>query len=255
MVGMGLQNFFKKIKMNNIKRICLWSSPRNISTALMYSFGQRNDTRVYDEPLYGYYLRHSRAKEYHPGAEKVLTEMETDGDKVIRMMMGPHDWPVVFFKNMTHHLPGLDRGFMKNTINVLLTRDPLEMLPSIAKVIPAPVMADVGYALQSDLLAYLEKIKNPPIVLDARRLLLNPRGVLKQLCEKAGIPFDEKMLRWKAGPRPEDGSWAQYWYANVHRSTGFMEYKPKTEPFPEHLRPLLHTCLPHYRRLEKMALR
>ena len=37
--------------------ICLWSGPRNVSTALMYSFAQRNDVRVVDEPLYGHYLK------------------------------------------------------------------------------------------------------------------------------------------------------------------------------------------------------
>ena len=38
-------------------RIQLWSGPRNVSTALMYSFAQRPDTRVVDEPLYAHYLR------------------------------------------------------------------------------------------------------------------------------------------------------------------------------------------------------
>ncbi|MEC8460369.1 MAG: HAD family hydrolase, partial [Bacteroidota bacterium] len=28
-----------------VKKIMLWSSPRNISTALMYSFAQRSDTK------------------------------------------------------------------------------------------------------------------------------------------------------------------------------------------------------------------
>lgn len=41
--------------MSNIKRICLWSGPRNVSTALMY-LAQRADTVVYDEPLYAHYL-------------------------------------------------------------------------------------------------------------------------------------------------------------------------------------------------------
>ena len=41
------------------KIICLWSSPRNISTALMYSFAQREDTEVVDEALYAHYLLQS----------------------------------------------------------------------------------------------------------------------------------------------------------------------------------------------------
>ncbi|MGI8649730.1 MAG: sulfotransferase family protein, partial [Rubrobacter sp.] len=33
----------------------MWSGPRNVSTALMYSFRQRPDTSVVDEPFYGHY--------------------------------------------------------------------------------------------------------------------------------------------------------------------------------------------------------
>ena len=58
--------------MYDSKKICLWSGPRNISTALMYSFAQRSDTKVFDEPLYAYYLANSKAKEYHPGADEVM---------------------------------------------------------------------------------------------------------------------------------------------------------------------------------------
>ena len=55
---------------DNIKRICLWSGPRNISTALMYSFAQRSDTIVYDEPFYAYYLKNSNAKNIILGQKK-----------------------------------------------------------------------------------------------------------------------------------------------------------------------------------------
>lgn len=220
----------------------------------MYSFAQRSDTRVYDEPLYAYYLKHSDADAYHPGAEETLATMENDGDRVVDMMMGAHDKPVVFFKHMTHHLLNLDRSFMKDCVNVILTRDPEDMLPSFAKVIDKPTMTDVGYAAHMDLLDDLRKMSVEPIVLDAKKLLLNPEGVLHQLCERAGIPFEKNMLHWQAGARPEDGSWAKYWYKNVHNSTGFAKYTPKTEPFPDHLHPLLSECLPLYRKLEKMAL-
>ena len=61
------------------KRICLWSSPRNISTAMMYSFAQRPDTIVFDEPLYAHYLRVTGID--HPGKEEVLASQEQDGEK------------------------------------------------------------------------------------------------------------------------------------------------------------------------------
>ncbi len=64
------------------KIICLWSRPRNVSTALMYSFRSRKDTNVFDEALYGHYLIKSKLQ--HPGRHETLKSLECDGEKVIR---------------------------------------------------------------------------------------------------------------------------------------------------------------------------
>ena len=236
-------------------RICLWSGPRNISTALMYSFAQRSDCKVFDEPLYAHYLSKSDARHYHPGAEEVIATMENDGEKVVReLILGSQDAPVLFFKMMTHHLINLDWGFMQHTVNVILTRDPLEMLPSYAKQVKRPSLYDVGYAMHLELLDYLQQLGQTPPVLDSKQTLLNPRGVLSQLCQQIGIPFEETMLHWPAGPRPEDGSWQKYWYDAVHRSTGFQPYRPKEGDFPDGLRPLLNQCQPYYEKLAALAI-
>ncbi|WP_420631765.1 sulfotransferase family protein [Candidatus Leptofilum sp.] len=236
-------------------RICLWSGPRNISTALMYSFAQRKDTAVYDEPLYAHYLSKTPARHYHPGAEEIIAEMENDGEKVVQdLILGNEDAPVLFFKHMTHHLNDLDWGFMRQTVNIILTRDPYDMLPSYAKQVKQPALHDVGYALHLDLLDYLHSIGQNPPVLDSKQTLLNPRGVLSQLCDQIGIPFDEAMLSWPAGARPEDGSWAKYWYHTLHRSTGFQPYSRKEETFPEELRSLLAECQPYYEKLSDLAI-
>ncbi len=229
--------------------------PRNISTATMYSFAQRKDTTVFDEPLYAHYLLHSPAIEYHPGADEAIATLENDVNKVIEMMMGQHDTPIVFFKQMAHHLVKMDWSFMDDCTNILLTRHPKEMLPSYNEQIATPTMSDVGYKLQVELLNYLQSKGQEIIVLEAKQVLLNPRKILKMLCERIEIPFDENMLTWEAGARPEDGSWAKYWYKSVHRSTGFAPYKPKTKPFPEHLKPLLEESMPYYDQLEKLSLK
>jgi hypothetical protein len=236
------------------KRICLWSGPRNISTALMYSFAQRGDTTVVDEPLYAHYLSQTEASDYHPGAEEVLEAQECDGQKVVEsVIFGAYDTPVVFFKQMTHHLVELDWSFLKHTVNIILTRDPHDMLPSYAKQVHAPTLADTGYAQHVELFDYLRGLGQDPPVINSREVLDDPANALRRLCERVDIPFDPSMLRWEPGSRPEDGVWARYWYHNVHRSTGFQPYRPKAEPFPEHLKPLLEECLPYYRKLMEQS--
>ena len=231
----------------------MWSGPRNVSTAVMYAFRERDDTKVFDEPLYGYYLAREGAD--HPGAEQVVAAMETEGSAVVRnVMLGPCDTPVRFYKNMAHHLRGLDRGVLDDVRNLLLTRDPREMLPSLAQQIPEPTLADTGLVEQVDILEHELAADRRPVVLDAKRLLLNPPAVLIEACRRLGLRFQPAMLSWEAGPKPEDGVWAPHWYGNVHRSTGFARYRPKREPFPEHLEPLLEACEPLYERLLVYAI-
>lgn len=237
-------------------RICVWSGPRTISTALMYSFAQRPDTTVVDEPLYGHYLRVTSAHTYHPGSDEVMASMDTDGERVVRdVILGEYDAPVVFFKQMTHHLVELDTRFLDDTVNVLLTRDPRDMLRSYAAVVDTPSVIDTGYPQNAALWRSLSERGRTPIVVDSTTALHNPESVLRTLCARIGIDFDARMLAWEAGPRPEDGVWAPHWYDSVHRSTGFGPPRHHSEPFPERLRGLLDECLPHYRALAEVALR
>ncbi|MTI86747.1 MAG: sulfotransferase family protein [Balneolaceae bacterium] len=232
------------------KRICLWSGPRNISTALMYSFAQREDITIFDEPLYAHYLDKTDASKYHPGADEVLAEHQTDGQKIIdEIFLGDYDTPVVFFKSMAHHLVDLDWDFMKETINVILTRAPEEVLPSIARRIENPSMDDLGYAKQLEIVEHLKGIGKKPPVVDAKDILMYPQSRLRELCSTVGIPFDNGMLSWPAGPRKEDGVWAKYWYHRVHRSTGFKQYKSTNESVPEHLEDLYLECKEMYDKL------
>ncbi len=220
----------------------------------MYSFAQRLDTRVVDEPLYGHYLRVSGAE--HPGRDEVMAEVDCDGERVVReVILGACDRPVLFLKQMAHHLVDLDRAFLAATANVLLIRDPAEVLRSLRHQLATPRLADTGIAVQSALFEDLRRAGAAPPVVDSRELLLAPAAVLENLCRRLGIDPDPGMLTWPAGARREDGVWAPHWYANVHRSTGFAPYRPKTGEFPERLRPVLDEARPHYEMLLNRALR
>jgi hypothetical protein len=237
----------------NVTRLCLWSGPRNVSTALLYSFAQRPDARVLDEPLYAHYLRVSGAD--HPGRDEVLRSMGNDGAKVVRdVVLGPCDRPLLFQKHMAHHLVELDRAFLAKTTNVLLVRDPAEVVLTLRKQIARPALRDVGLKAQVELLQELRAHGQEPPVLDAKELLLDPEGVLRELCRRVAVPWDAAMLSWPAGPKPCDGVWARHWYQNVHRSTGFETWKPKLEPVPAELQPLIDECRPWYGKLRAAAI-
>jgi hypothetical protein len=230
-------------------RINSWSGPRNVSTALMRSFAQRSDTRAFDEPLYGHYLATTRAP--HPGRDELIEVLETDATVVIKeVILASCDRDVMFFKQMVHHLtPDLDLTFLDHCVNVLLIRDPAEVIASLVNQLPEPTMRDVGLERQALLFRDLCSRGQEPAVLDARQLLLNPEGVLKELCARVGIAWDAAMLSWPAGPQPEDGVWAKYWYDNLHTSTGFHPYRERNREVPEHCRDLLAECRVHYEEL------
>ena len=235
--------------------VFLWSGPRNVSTALMYSFAQRDDTEVVDEPLYGHYLRVSGAD--HPGGDEVVAAMNCDGDAVVAELMtavAARPNRTFFVKHMAHHLIELDLSFVSECHNVFLIRDPREMLPSLTVQVPHATLADTGLKAQWQLLEQLQSQGLSATVLDSRELLLNPEVVLRRLCEQLNIGFQPSMLQWQAGARAEDGVWAKHWYHAVHKSTGFAEYQPK-EHFPSELQALLDDCLPWYDKLFGHAIR
>ncbi len=221
----------------------------------MYSFAQLADVRVVDEPLYGHYLRVSGAD--HPGRDEVLEKMNCDGDAVIRDMLDDAESDCakqLFIKHMAHHLVAIDLGFLQHTRNIFLIRDPQEMLPSLTVQLPHARLADTGLEQQWHLFGDLLASGQQPAVLDSRELLLDPAGVLEQLCRHLELGFSERMLHWPSGPRAEDGVWSPHWYHAVHQSTGFAPYKAKTD-FPSHLEPLLKECAPWYDRLYEHAFR
>ena len=205
------------------KIICLWSCPRNVSTALMYSFRSRKDTDVYDEVLYGHYL--SKSKLQHPGRDETLKSLECDGEKVIRDIILKPTNQINFHKLMTHFLIDLKLDFLKKVTNILFIREPREIIHSYHKVIPFPTIDDIGMKKQFKLYNHLKKTNNNVIILDSKDLLLEPEKTLRILCDEIKIPFDKKMLKWEKGPKKEDGVWAKYWYKNVHKSSCFKKYK------------------------------
>lgn len=234
----------------------MWSGPRNISTALMRSWGSRSDTFVCDEPFYAHYLKVTGVE--HPGRAEVMASQESDWHKVVEWLTGPiPDRKQIFYqKHMAHHLlPNMDRAWLGLVSNVFLIRDPREMLTSLIKVTPEARLDDTGLPQQWEIFEWVRQETGlTPPVLDTKDVLEDPRGVLGRLCGALGVGFSESMLSWKPGRRPTDGVWAPHWYGAVEKSTGFQPYVPKKDRVPVSLQGVLDQCNAYYGKLYQNRL-
>jgi hypothetical protein len=234
-------------------RLAVWSGPRNLSTALMRSWENRGDCVVVDEPLYAAYLHRTGLD--HPGRAAVVASQPTDVDEAVLGLFAPQPaWVRVHYvKHMTHHLPeGGDLAWTDAFRNVLLIRDPAEVVASYVRSRESCEPADIGVLQQLRLLDAWEE--TPPVV-DAGDFLRDPEAHLRWLCEWLGVPFTPRMLSWPPGPRPSDGVWAPYWYDAVWRSTGFAPWRPRTVDLSPHDAAVAEACRPAYDALLALRLR
>ncbi|MFD0516506.1 sulfotransferase-like domain-containing protein [Paractinoplanes durhamensis] len=223
-------------------RIAMWSGPRNISTAMMRSFGSRADTVVVDEPLYAHYLAVTGID--HPGRAEIMASQPRRWEDVAGALTGPlpGDPAVYYQKHMTHHLlPAIGREWLGALTHAFLIRDPGHVVASYARVRGEPTLEDLGYPQQAEIF----RAYGGPVV-DAADVLRDPAGTLGRLCDALGIGFDPAMLAWPPGPRDDDGVWAPHWYASVWKSTGFAPYDPSPAEVPDRLRPLVEAARPYY---------
>ena len=204
-----------------VKKIMLWSSPRNISTALMYSFAQRSDTKVVDEPFYAYYLTHVNTKVDHPGKREIINSQSSSLNEIVNEIEMFMEKDVLFIKNMTHHLAKTNVNFSRDWYHVILTRSPQSAYISFKKVISNPTVLDMGYKEQYAIALKFKKKNIPFYILSSEELLNSPKKELENLCDYLQINFDNNMLSWDRGGIKEDGIWAKYWYENVHKSHAF----------------------------------
>ena len=235
--------------------IFMWSGPRNLSTALMRSFENRDDTDVWDEPLYAYYL--NETKKNHPLKEKIIDSYETNIDKlIISISKKLNNNKILFQKHMTHHiLKKTPLDWITKGINCFLIRDPKDVLLSYAKK-NTPIEADdLGFPSQKKLFNLIKNFNLPKIVINADDLSNNPKYILKVLCNKLNIKFDEKMLKWPQGSRDTDGLWSEVWYKNVNSSMQFYKLEKDNTDIPKKYESIYTECLKIYEELNSYRLK
>jgi hypothetical protein len=237
-------------------RIAMWSGPRNISTAMLRSFGSRPDTAVSDEPLYAHYLKVTGVD--HPGRDEVIAAHDSDWRQVARALTGPVPGgrAIWYQKHMAHHLlPMIGRGWLDELTHAFLIREPDEMVASLLKTFPGAGLADTGLEQQCEIFDRIaERLGRAPPVVLASDVLKDPRAQLEALCAALGITFLPEMLAWPAGKRNTDGVWARHWYAAVEASTGFEPYRRRHVELDDAQARLVDECRPYYEKLYALRL-
>ena len=234
----------------------MWSGPRNLSTALMYSFAARPDCAVWDEPFYAAYLSASGID--HPMRHEVIAAGEIDAQRVAARCVGaiPDGKAVFYQKHMTlHMLPEFDRTFMQGCTNVFLIRHPARVVDSYARKRESVTLADIGAVQQAELFDEVARwLGEPPPVVDSSDIRADPAGTLSRLCEAISLPYSDAMLHWPSGGNAADGVWASHWYAAVHATTGFDAAEGALPELSGPSAAVVHEALPHYERLRALAL-
>jgi hypothetical protein len=228
-------------------KIAMWSGPRNLSTAMMYSFGVRSDCAIVDEPYYAAYLANTGFD--HPMRSEILATQSCESLTVADILSGsiPDNMPHFYQKHMTHHiLPGFDLDWMANVRNVFLIRHPARVIASYVKKRERPSFDDLGFRQQMAVYRYAVNLGQQPVVVDSDDIRGNPRATLSMLCDAIGVPYQEEMLTWPAGGHACDGIWAKHWYGAVHRSTGFAGAEGPLPVIPDALQPTLNKALEIY---------
>ena len=237
--------------------IGMWSGPRNISTALMRSFENREDTTALDEPFYTYYLDKTGIK--HPGRELIMKSQNSNWSEVSELCIGkiPEGKKIWYQKHMAQHLlDNNDLSWILNLKNCLLIRDPKAVINSFKKEFPVERSTQLGYPQQLKIYNYVkERTGFPPIIIDAKDILRNPEKMLKKLCSLLKMPFSINMLSWPKGKRETDGVWAPYWYEKVEKSTKFNKYKEPIIELEKDLYDLYDECMVYYQELFEFRLK
>ncbi|MCW2527717.1 MAG: hypothetical protein JWM76_2577 [Pseudonocardiales bacterium] len=211
-----------------MKRLAMWSGPRNISTAMMRSWENRPDTFVVDKPLYAFYLAETGLD--HPGQADVIAAGNPSWPGVVEELVAgtPSGAEIYYQKHMTHHLiPELPTDWIAGLHNVMLIRDPREVVASYQRSRAEVTAADIGLLQQVALYEQLEAGGSEVPVIDAGDFLRAPESYLRWLCDDLGVLFYPEMLSWPPGPRDSDGVWAPYWYSAVTASTGFEPHRTR----------------------------
>ena len=237
-------------------RIAMWSGPRNISTALMRSWGNRADTVVVDEPLYAHYL--PRPGSTTPGRDEIIASQRPTGGPSSHALTGPVPGGAPIFVPEAHDPPpaARDRPRLAGGADARVpdprpARDARRPTPRSAASRP---WRTSGCPQQVELCP--QRRSAAPVV-DARDILARPaRACCASLCAALGIAVrrGDALVARRA---PADGRRLGDALVRRRRDVDRLRAvrRRSDEPRPDHLTACSTRCRPYYDELPPHRLR
>tara|TARA_B100001778_G_C18388250_1_gene538514 strand:+ start:37 stop:732 length:696 start_codon:yes stop_codon:yes gene_type:complete len=231
----------------------MWSGPRNISTALLRSFSNRDDTFVYDEPFYSYYLKETGFD--HPMRDEIIDFYPTSENEVIKTILKDKKG-IYYQKHMTHHI--LDKTnleWLEKGTNCFLIRHPSKVINSYIKKNKLYSITDIGFDQMFRLFNYIKKnLSKNIIIINADTLLENPEVCIRKLCMNLNIDFSTKMMKWPKGITKDFGIWHTHWYRDIINSTEFIPTKNIIMNVPKKFEKIYKESLNIYEHMNKFSI-
>tara|TARA_B100000029_G_scaffold330157_1_gene322459 strand:- start:1359 stop:2054 length:696 start_codon:yes stop_codon:yes gene_type:complete len=231
----------------------MWSGPRNLSTALMRSFENRNDTIVHDEPFYSYYLFKTQLN--HPMKNEIIKNYSFKQNEIIKKITKNPKNKIYYQKHMTHHIiKNTKLTWIKKGYNCFLIRHPSKVINSYIQKNTLRNINDIGFKKQFEIFKKIKKNNSKFTVINADDILINPIISMKKLCKKLNINFSKKMINWPKGKRDTDGIWSKVWYKNVIQSSTFNKFKSEQINVPKRYSKIYDESLKYYEAMNKYSL-
>ena len=232
----------------------MWSGPRNLSTALMRSFENREDTCVLDEPFYAYYLKKTGLN--HPMKNEIIKQYLISQNKIIKLITTKQKNKKIFYqKHMTHHIiKNTKLNWITKGYNCFLIRHPAKVINSYIKKNTLSNIDDIGFKKQFEIFNKIKKSKLKFTVINADTIMQNPKKTLKKICKLLKIQFTNKMLNWPKGRRPTDGIWSKVWYKNVEKSSTFSPYIKEEINIPKKYKKVYEESLKYFNKMNKYSI-
>lgn len=264
-----------------VHRVLMWAPPRTLSTCVERAFIENPSIQVQHEPFGTpfYWSEDAQSdREAKKGGKRHPT-YATVADEVL-LSLPPEGKQFVFSKNLSYYIAphcieqladwqqrAEEAG--DTVVHCFMMRHPAKAISSLyyKSVIDNEKTGythfdavEAGFEQMWDLLRHVDQSGACPAIIDADDLLEDPPGVMKAFSEAVGLPFQESMLSWAAGPVKELESPFSGWTEDVQRSTGIQRRDKRSPPpsvltLPDEVQECIARAMAVYKKMAARRLR